>query len=299
MDYKEIIKDRKTRFVILKFLSFVPDSWMCRLQYRIKVGRWPNLKHPKRFTEKLQLYKLRYRNPILSECVDKLRVRDFIKSKGLGNILNGLLGVYKKAEDIPFEDLPFKFVIKTNDGGGGNNILICKDKSRLDIPASIRELNSWLNVKKVNPAREWAYTGIKESVFVVEEFIENENNPEGGLEDFKFFCFDGVPRYVVHDGDRYIGHKRNFYNTEWNNLNVGSDCERFPGNTPKPHFLNEMLNIARKLSKGFPFVRVDLYQTKDRVIFGELTFYPWSGYVNYDPDDFDFELGRNFDEKSL
>lgn len=299
MNYKKIFKSRQLRHKILKFLSFIPDEPMLKIQYGIKLKRLPNLRNPRRFTEKIQLYKLHYRNDELPVCVDKYRVRKYIQDKGLSDILPQLYGVYNKAEEIDFRALPPKFVIKTTDGGGGNNILICRNKSQLDLTSSIRMVNSWLNVKSINAGREWAYTGMPESLIIVEEFLENEHNPEGGLEDFKIFCFNGEPYCIVHDGDRYIGHKRNFYDLEWNNLEIGSDCRSFEAAVPRPSNLNDMLDVARLLAGKFPFVRVDLYSVNDKVYFGELTFYPWSGYVQFDPDEFDFRLGDNFDISSF
>lgn len=133
MDYKKIIKNRNTRFLILKILGFVPDSVMLKLQYKIKLGRPLDLKSPKRFTEKLQWYKINYRNPIMHQCVDKYDVRKFVESKGLGNILVKLYGHYKTINDVQFSALPNSFVIKTTQGGGGLNVVIVPDKSKLDI----------------------------------------------------------------------------------------------------------------------------------------------------------------------
>lgn len=300
MNYKKYIYSRKIRFTILRILSFVPDRIMLSWQYKIKLGRKLNLSAPKRYTEKIQLYKMYYRNPDLPICVDKYEVRKYIESKGLGHILNDLYGVYAKAEDIDFSKLPDKFVIKTTDGGGGNNIIICKNINQLDVNATIKEVNSWLNKKDIDPGREWAYTGMKKSQIIVEEYLENENNPDAGISDFKFLCFSGKPYAVVYDVDRYIEHKRNFYDMKWNNLHVTSDCSGFDdGDMKIPEGFYEMADIAKKLSEDFPFVRVDLYYTKGRVYFGELTFYPWSGYVQFNPDQFDFELGQKFDISSF
>lgn len=299
MDYKKIIKSRTLRHKILKLLLFIPDKLMLRMQYGIKLRRNINLSDPKRFTEKLQLYKLYYRNPVLPVCVDKYRVREFIKEKGLEASLPLLYGVYEKGEDIDFDKLPERFVIKTNDGTGGNNIIICRDKKELDIPSTVKKLDSWLDLKSVNAGREWAYTGIPKSVIIIEEYLENSENPDAGLEDYKIFCFDGEPYCIVHDGERYIGHKRNFYDLDWHNLHIGSDCESFGNDAPRPDTLGEMLHVARVLSSGFPFVRVDLYSVGGKVYFGEMTFYPWSGYVQYDPDEFDFRLGSRFDVSSF
>lgn len=299
MNYKKIIGSQSMRFRLLKLLSFVPDSVMLKLQYRIKLGRFPDFKTPRRYTEKLQLYKMHYRNPELPVCVDKYGVRDYIRSKDMEDILVKLIGVYDRAEDILFDELPEKFIIKTTDGGGGNNIIICDDKSKLNIEETVRALNSWLNKKEINAGREWAYTGMSKSRIIIEEYLENEENPEGGLEDYKFICFGGKAHYIVHDGERFIGHKRNIYDRQWNNLHIGTDCESFMRDTPRPENLEEMLKTAELLAADFPAVRVDLYNVKNKIYFGELTFYPWSGYVQFDPDEFDYELGRLFDISSF
>ena len=292
MDYKKILRSQKVRFLILKFLSFVPDSIMLKLQYRIKMGFKLNLANPQRFTEKLQWYKIHYRNELMGICVDKYEVRNYVESKGLDNTLNKLYCVCSDPDEIDFAALPDRFVIKTTDGGGGENIFICRDKSSLDVPQLKKTLLSWKDKKNVNPGREWAYTLIKQSRYIVEEYLENEVNPEAGISDYKFFCFNGNPHCIAYDIDRYIGHKRNFYDIEWNNLHVSTDCDTFDDNlVPRPDGLEDMCKVAEILSKDFPFVRVDLYYIIGKVYFGELTFYPWSGYVKFSPEEFDYQLG--------
>lgn len=275
-------------------LKFIPDSTMLKMQYRIKMGRSLSLKNPQRFTEWLQWYKINYRNSMIHECVDKYEVHRFVERKGLQCILNKIIGVYGNAGEINFDTLPDKFVAKTTDGGGGQNVIICKDKSNADFDEMRHELNSWLNHKNINAGREWAYTGIKKSQIIIEEYLENPNNPEAGIEDYKILCFDGDPKIIIYDCDRYIDHKRNFYSTDWNRIDVDSDCNQKDVDVPKPENFEYMLQVASKLSEDFPFVRVDLYNINGKIYFGELTFYPWSGYVKFDPDSFDFKLGQYF-----
>ena len=141
--------------------------------------------------------------------------------------------------------------------------------------------------------REWAYYGLKPGI-IVEELLINKKNPDAGINDYKILCYGGKPKYVIVDVDRYTNHKRNFYDIEWNDLNVTSDCPMYDKKMQKPKNYEDMLNIASKLSKPFPFVRVDLYNDNGKIYFGELTFYPWSGYVQFDPDEFDFLLGEPF-----
>ena len=118
-----------------------------------------------------------------------------------------------------------------------------------------------------------------------------------GINDFKFFCYNGKVKYIVFDGDRYIKHKRNFYDKDWNYIDIQTDCDQLGNIIEKPKMLNEMKKTAEKLSKDFPYVRVDLYCINKKIYFGEMTFYPWTGYVQYTPDEFDYELGKDFELK--
>jgi hypothetical protein len=297
MDYKRIIKSQRLRFRILNALRWVPDSVMLRLQYRIKMGFWPDFKHPKRFTEKLQLYKMKYRNPVMSQCVDKYEVRKFVEKKGLGNTLTTLYGVYDKPSDIDFGMLPDKFIMKTTDGGGGLNVIIVDDKSKADYDDIMQKLSLWNGRKKsgVSAGREWAYTGIKQSRIVVEELLEDERNADGSIEDYKMMCFNGTFRSLWIDKNRYSDHHRGFWDANLHFLpNVTSDHDTFTTPPVLPGNMNEMVKIAEKLSEDFPYARIDLYNIKGRIYFGEITFYPWSGYVKFHPDEFDYQLGDFF-----
>ena len=299
MNYKILFKSQNLRFRILKMLSWVPDSVMLPLQYRIKMGRSCNLKNAQRWTEKLQLYKMYYRNPVLGKCVDKYEVRSFVEDKGLSSNLVKLYGVWDRVDDIDFNQLPSSFVLKTTDGGGGENVMLVKDRKKLNIDELRKNFHSWQSVKDTNAGREWAYTQIQKSRIIAEELLINKENPEAGIEDFKILCFSGVPKYIIVDKDRYIDHRRNFYTTTWKRIRVTTDHEQFEDLYPEPKNLGEMLQIASKLSEDFPFVRVDLYNIDGKIYFGELTFYPWTGYVQFTPDSFDFELGKLMDCSSF
>lgn len=293
-EYKKIIKSAKMRKIILDMLCFVPDRTMLKIQYRIKLGRKLNLKNPQRFTEKLQWYKLNYRNPLMRQCVDKYKVRKFIVDKGLENILVPLIKKYDSIEEICWDELPNEFVMKATNGGGGLNVVVCRDKTKLNLDEVKKSLESSDPIFKRNSGgREWAYYGLRRKI-VVEELLINKQKPESGIDDYKIFCYGGTPKYIIVDVDRYIGHKRNFYDTEWNNLHISSDCPTSDREINKPENLEEMLLVAKKLSEDFPYVRVDLYNVDSRIYFGELTFYPWSGYVQYSPDEWDYKFGEEF-----
>ena len=290
-EYKKIIRSQSVRFAILRALKFVPDVIMLKLQYRIKLQRKLDITNPQRYTEKIQWYKLYYRNPLMMQCVDKYNVREYIKGKGLENILNELYFVTDDPEKIDFDSLPMKFALKTTNGSETN--IFCKDKSKLDREATKTKLKKFLSMANVSAGREWAYDG-SSKLIIAEKLMEDDSNPDGSISDYKFLCFNGEPEFVVYDCDRFIGHKRNIYDLKWNNLKIDSDCPQIDREIPKPKNFSEMIEISRILSKDFPAVRVDLYNIKGQIIFGELTFYPWSGYVQFTPDKFDFELGNKF-----
>lgn len=292
MDYKKIIKSRSLRFKILEFLSFIPDKPMLKIQYRMKTGRKLNLKNPQRFTEKLQWYKINYRNPVMHQCVDKYKVRQFVEQRGLEDILVPLIKKYDSIDQINWDELLDSFVMKTTHGGGGLNIIVCKDKKELDRKDIVEKLQTGNKpFEKNSGGREWAYYGLCSEI-VVEKLLVNRENPEAGINDYKIFCYDGKPEYIIVDVDRYIGHKRNFYDTKWNNLHISSDCPASNRGIEKPDNFERMMKIAEILSKGFPYVRVDLYNQEGRIYFGELTFYPWSGYVQFMPDEWDYKFGE-------
>lgn len=290
-NYKSIITNQETRLKMLKFLKFIPDELMIKIQYRIKLGRKLNLKTPERFTEKLQWYKINYKDDLLTIGADKYRVRDYVKSKGLESILNKLYGVYEKPEEITLNDLPEKFVMKTNNGSGTN--YLCEDKKKFDIDRIKKELSIWIERDVFAAGREWSYKNIQPKI-IVEELLEDNQNNFDGISDYKFLCFNGEPKYIIFDVDRFSDHKRNIYDLDWNLLDISSDKNNIQREISKPKGLDKLIEIAKILSEDFPFVRVDLYYVNNQVYFGELTFYPWTGYVQFNPDEFDFELGNYF-----
>ena len=297
MNYKKIVKSQKVRFKILKALKWVPDLIMLKIQYRLKLGRWPNLKHPTRYTEKLQLYKMKYRNPVMYQCVDKYEVHKYIEGKGLGAILNKVYGIYDKAEDINLNALPNKFVAKTTGGGGGENVAVVRDASNTDLEALRAKLDLWQKDMGASYGREWAYDGIKKNRIIVEELLEDDENADGSIDDYKMMCFDGKFKSLWIDKGRYSDHHRGFWDENLNFLpNVYSHHDTFKEPPVLPKNIGEMVKIAEKLSEDFPYARVDLYNIKGRIVFGEITFYPWSGYVQFTPDEFDIQLGSYFTE---
>lgn len=297
-DYKRIIKSREVRLKILRILSFIPDKQMIKLQYRIKLHRKLNLKNPQRFTEKLQWYKLNYKDSLMQKCVDKYDVRKYIKECGLESILIPIIGVYDSVDEIDFGGLPNEFVIKDTLGGGGNSVIVCNNKSSLDLDFVKINLNKWIknSTSSRQGGREWVYGGKKHRI-IIEKMLPSRVE-DGGLIDYKFFCFNGIPTYTYVITDRKMGEKAELgiYEADtFKKINaVRADEKPLTREVCKPERYAEMINIAQVLSKPFPEVRVDLYCVDNKIYFGELTFFDGSGYMRFEPDEFDIEMGKKF-----
>ena len=303
MNYKNFIKSRRLRVLMLTFFSWVPDSIMLRIQYRMQTGRKLNLKNPKRFTEKLQLYKMKYRNPVMLRCTDKYEVRKYIEEKGFGEYLIPLIGVYSTVEEIDYAKLPNSFVAKSTDGSGGNQVLICKNKETLSENNFREQLYEWMHARKVKKqaGREWAYENDYPRRIIIEELLFPEDSKLGLLE-YKFLCFNGKVSFVEGLSERVLGKSvlLGFYDKNFNKLNVKrTDVKTQEKPLQKPINYDVMLKIAECLSKDFPHLRVDTYNINGKIYIGELTFYDASGYRVFNPDSFDYELGRDFDISSF
>ena len=272
----------------------LPPGWLSDedriiIQYEKKLGRIPDLKNPKRYTEKLQWYKLHYRKELLTQCADKYRVRDYIMQKGLSQILIPLYGAYDSVDEIPFDALPDRFAMKANHASGTN--ILCYDKKHFNEKEARQKGRQWLNRDFYKAGREWAYKNIKRKIVFEELLVDNENETKS-INDYKFLCLNGQVTYVLVDMDRFGSHKRNIYTPEWKFLDIRTNYPNCGDILPKPENFEEMKAIAGTLAEDFPHVRVDLYSVNGKAYFGELTFYPWSGFVQFTPDSFDFELGE-------
>lgn len=260
-----------------------------KLLFRIKQGYRLNLKNPKTYNEKIQWIKLYDKNPLMPKCVDKYTVREYVKSKGLENILNDLLWEGFEPEDIPFEELPNKFVIKVTHGSTFN--IICTDKSKLDVKESILKLKKWLNEKFLPCYGEWFY-GIEKPRIIIEKFIESEE----GLKDYKVFCFNGKPEYVAVYSDRQKNNGvpcQEIYDTDWNLIKEHTNHYELPESfTGKPKYFDNLLKYAEILSKDFKHARVDFFIEKDKIYFGEITFTSSAGFGKFSSREFAEKMGN-------
>ena len=262
-----------------------PDKPYLSLMFKKRLGYAMNWKNPQSFNQKLQWMKLYDRNPLYSKYADKVEVRDFV-SKTIGDqYLIPCLGVYEKAEDIDYQSLPERFVLKCNHGAKYN--VICTDKNKLNIPETNASLNRWLKSKFWRLKREYHYKAIKPRI-ICEQYMEDTET--GGLNDYKVFMIAEQPYMIQVDLDRFGEHQRNIYDADWNLMDVKISFPNGP-EVPKPAVLAEMIACAKKLSAGFKEVRVDFYVINGKLYFGEMTFFSGAGFSKYSPREFEFTMG--------
>ena len=268
-----------TNLAFRYLLTTLSPKLSVRTLFRIYHHRKLNLDNPQTLDEKVQWMKRNYYkdNELVKQCADKLRVREYVKDCGLEHILNPLIKTYHHASEINWDELPDKFVLKWNFGCGGN--VICPDKSQLDIPATIRDLDRFEKIKFHLIAAEPQYD-FKEKRILCEQFIETEDGHSPV--DYKFYCFNGEALYVLCCIGRGTQEKPNFYffDRHWQLQRLNRQGKAAPeGFTlPKPEGIDRLFDYAEKLSKPFPFVRADFYLEKGKAYFGELTFTPGGGF---------------------
>lgn len=271
------------------YLKWLPDAILLRILFRLRVGYRLSLKNPKTFNEKIQWLKLFDRNPLYTQLVDKYEVRQFVKEKIGEEYLIPLLGVWDNFDDIDFDALPNQFVLKcTHDSGG---LVICKDKSKLDITKAKKKINSCLKRNYYWVLREWPYKNVKPRI-IAEKYMEDE--PGKGLKDYKFFCFDGIVKAMFVATDREVHQtKFDFFDADFNHLPFK---QHYPNNVKidlvKPMSFEQMKKLASVLTAGFPHCRADFYDVGGKVYFGELTFSHFSGLEPMEPMEWDEKFGE-------
>lgn len=274
----------------LKISQVIPDKAYIKLKFRANMKRKPNLKAPQTFNEKLQWLKLYDRNPRYTEMVDKYAVKKYVADKIGEQYIIPTLGVWDRVEDIDFESLPDQFVLKcTHDSGG---LVICRDKSKLDIEQAKKTLKKALASDFYYLGREWPYKNVKPRI-IAEQYMEDSKTAE--LRDYKFFCFDGEVKALFIASERQkIGEevKFDFFDTEFNHLDFRHGHPNSPNCPKKPETFDEMKRLAAVLSPDIPQVRVDFYEVDGKVYFGELTFFHHGGFVPFTPEEWDYRFGE-------
>ena len=273
----------------LGLVDWMSDEQYIKITYKLAFGRKINLANPKAYTEKINWYKLNYRDPLMKQCADKYDVREYVRTKIGDKYLNDMLGLWENADQIDFEALPQKFVLKPTNGSG--DVVVCKDKSTFDIEAAKKTLTLYSKRHFSGKTKEWAYYDLPYRI-IGERYIESSD--EFQIKDYKFFCFNGEPEFLFVASERGTDAlKFDFFDKKWNRIDVRNGHDH-NFKLEKPEHLGEMLDVARALSADFPHVRVDLYEEEGKIYFGELTFYHFGGFVKFEPDEWDFKFGKYF-----
>lgn len=273
------MKNNFTRFVakfVFKVLYFVlPEKQYLKIRYRLTMGKHLDIDNPKTMNEKLQWLKLYDRRPEYTLMVDKVLVKDYVSNIIGEQYIIPTLGVWDHFDEIQFDKLPNQFVLKTNHSGGGNGVMICRNKKEFDRKKAKSKLER--SLKKDDYAKafgEWPYKNVKRKI-LAEQYIGDDIN------DYKFYCFDGHADVVLVCIERDTGEpKFYFFDRDWNLRRLNKRGKLAPeGFTlPKPEKMDVMFDMAEKLSQGIPFARIDLYNQDGKIFFGEITLYPASGY---------------------
>ena len=292
---REILKNNENivrtydKFKEFYYRHVISDEELIRKKFKKRLGREVELENPIKFNDKLQWLKLNWHDPIATKCADKYEVRKIIKEKIGEEYLNELIGVYESVDEINIDELPEKFVLKGTHGSGFN--IICKDKSKMNWDEEFKKMKRWLRKNYYLQNREWVYKDIKPRI-ICEEFI---NQDDDELRDYRFFCFNGEPKFISVDFSINNKEKtrRNLYDLDWNLLDAEMS---YPKETnikvEKPKKLDEMIELSKKLSVGFPHSRIDFYYNKNKIIFGEITFFHQSGTSQIRPVEFEIQMGH-------
>lgn len=284
------IKNKIINYLIIlnnKGIVKINDRFYIKFYYKYRTGKKLNLKNPLTFNEKLQWLKLYDRKDIYTKMVDKYEAKNYVSNIIGEEYIIPTLGVWDKFDDIDFDKLPNKFVLKcTHDSGG---LVICKDKNKLDIKETKHKINASLKTNFFYHAREWPYKNVKPRI-IAEKYMENINHK--GLIDYKFFCFNGVFKILLICSNRFFGLEKTWFDRNFELMDLEEGGHPRNKNLSKPQRYNEMIKFAEKLSKNIPFLRVDFYEIDGHVYFGEMTFYPSSGYENFTPDEYNNILGE-------
>ena len=279
--------------VLYHFFTWLPEKLYVKLLYRFHLGKKLDLETPKTFNEKLQWLKLYDRRPEYTLMVDKYAVKEYVAGIIGDEYVIPTLGVWDKPEDIEWDKLPQRFVLKTTHGGGSMGVVICHDKDDFDRQAAIQKLNVSLKQDVYKYNKEWPYKNVRKRI-IAEQYIEPDFGSED-LPDYKFFCFDGVVKAMFVATDRQkIGTdvKFDFFDADFNHLPLRQGHDNAESLPQKPQSFEEMKSLASKLSKGIPQVRIDFYEKAGRPLFGEITFFHFAALKPFEPEEWDYKFGE-------
>lgn len=289
--YIRFLKDSKYRFAVLDRLGFyknLTDEKYLKKSYKIRFGKKLDLKNPKTFNEKLQWLKLYNRKDIYTTMVDKYEVKKYVADRIGENHIIPTIGIYRDFEEIDFDSLPNQFVLKSTHDSGG--LVICKDKNKLDMESVRSKFMRSLGRNYYFYGREWPYKNVKPRI-IAEKYMQDRDFES--LNVYKIFNFNGEPKIIqTIQGDKTASETIDYFDTEWNLLDLRQNFPNSQKALEKPETLSEMLTLSRELSKDVaPFIRVDFYEINGSVYFSEFTFFSDSGMARFEPNMWDEILG--------
>lgn len=262
--------------------NFLDDTTFLKLSYWVRFGKKLDLDNPISFNEKIQWLKLYDRNKDYVDMVDKIKVKEYVSKKISNDIIVPTIGTYDSFEEINFNNLPQQFVIKCNHDSG--SIAICNNIEQFDIKKAKKIIKRGLKTNSFYWGREWPYKNVAPRI-IIEKYLGNN------ISDYKVHCFNGEAKFILVCTDRSNNLKETFYDTKWNKMPFKRPNHDIDNEIEKPKNLESMIKYAEILSKNIPFLRVDFYEIDGNIFFGELTFYPASGWEKFSPDSWDNEIG--------
>ena len=283
---------KKVYLKYLKLFYYKNDRKYLEKIYKFYFHKKPNIDNPVTMNEKILWLKLYWRDERCYLMADKYRVREYLKTLNMEHLCPKLYGVYKDVSEINLDKLPEKFVLKTTHDSGG--VFICTDKKDTKkVQDGLKKMQQSLNKGSYNTFKEWCYERIEPRI-IAEEYIESEDGV--CAKDYKIFCSNGKAKYIFICSERSVGVKFDFFDTDWNWIDVRrKGVPNMKHHPQKPENLKELIEVAEKLSVGMPLVRIDLYNEKGKIVFGEFTFFTHAGNGIYDPKEMDEYFGNMID----
>lgn len=273
------------------YFNHLPDSIVVPLLWRGVFGQKLNLKNPTTFNEKLQWLKLYDQNPMHTLMADKCEAKKVIAELVGEEYVIPTLGVWDSFDEIDFSSLPNQFVLKTTHDSGG--VFICNDKNTFDVEKARKKLEPRLKQSYYLRNREWVYKDIKPRI-IAEQFMEDAST--GELRDYKFYCFDGIVKALLLATNRQSKTDElrfDYFDREFHHMKLTNHWHPNAVVTPsKPVQFEKMVELAERISKGFPHLRIDFYEANGKIFVGEFTFYDMAGYLQIHPDEWETEWGN-------
>ena len=274
------------------------DKTYLKIMYFYHMKKRLNFGNVTTFNEKLQWLKLHDRKEIYTTMVDKYEVKKYVADLIGGEYVVPTYGIYESYNEIDFDVLPNQFVLKVTHYGGSRGVFIIKDKNTIHYSHIENGIEKLLKENLYNYSREWPYKNVKPRI-IIEKYMKNEDEEE--LKDYKLFCFNGKPKIILVCSERFSSSNmcETWFDEDWNLMDIIEGNHRVDKNIKPPQSFKKMKYLASQLSKNIPFVRIDFYEVNSKIYFGEMTFFPASGFEKFEPKEWDKKLGEMIDLEKI